>query len=142
MTGASRGLGLEFCRHILSRSHGSLVACARSESKELRHLVREHQPTNRITFLKLDLTDQESIEEATKHIDHTYGRVDVLLNVAGAFALFLVLARGVAYISGLYHSAALRHQGCLEMADKPPLDPNEVFNLSSVSGLSSLCRSA
>ena len=87
VTGANRGIGLQFVKSLLDRTKGTIVACCRSpENATSLDAIRMSLPENersRLQVQKLDLEDQSSIEEAAEAIKSTYGRVDVLLNVAG-----------------------------------------------------------
>lgn len=83
VTGASRGLGAEFCRAILARSRGRVVALARNpgESEELQNLASSH--AGRLIPVQVDITDEDSIARAASEVSSHCGHVDVLLNVAG-----------------------------------------------------------
>jgi NAD(P)-dependent dehydrogenase (short-subunit alcohol dehydrogenase family) len=63
VTGASRGIGLEFVRQIASRKDQSIVfACARdpSSSQDLQSIIIGSN--RRVFAIKLDITDQASIK--------------------------------------------------------------------------------
>lgn len=87
VTGANRGIGLQFVKSLLDRTKGTVVACCRSpENASSLDAIKMSLPENersRLQIQKLDIEDQSSIEEAAEAIKSTYGRVDVLLNVAG-----------------------------------------------------------
>mmetsp|Transcript_11917 Transcript_11917/g.11984 ORF Transcript_11917/g.11984 Transcript_11917/m.11984 type:complete len:298 (+) Transcript_11917:233-1126(+) len=82
---ASRGLGLEFTRQLLSRTEGRVVALTRSPasapSHELSQLLTQHP--NRLHITQVDLEDQESVISAGSSLSSYTDRVDLLLNVAG-----------------------------------------------------------
>ena len=74
VTGCSTGIGREICE-ILSRKHYIVVASAREKSK-LEGLS--------VTLkLKIDVTNQESIEKAVQQVIDIYGKIDILVNNAG-----------------------------------------------------------
>ena len=87
VTGSNRGIGLQFVKSLLQRTKGTVVACCRSpENASALDAVKVSLPAyerSRLQVLKLDVEDQSSIEKAAETIKSTYGRVDMLLNVAG-----------------------------------------------------------
>jgi NAD(P)-dependent dehydrogenase (short-subunit alcohol dehydrogenase family) len=80
VTGASRGLGLEFARTWLERG-AYVIATARSttESEELTTLHREHP--ERLRLMQLDVKEERSIELLSSALGKT--RLDLLINNAG-----------------------------------------------------------
>uniref|UniRef100_A0A1A7W7E7 C-factor n=2 Tax=Iconisemion striatum TaxID=60296 RepID=A0A1A7W7E7_9TELE len=79
--GASRGLGLEFCKHILkNKSLANVIATCRNptEATELRGLTGQHP--DRLTVLKLDVNQEEEIRGAAEQVKQNFGRVDLLIN--------------------------------------------------------------
>jgi NAD(P)-dependent dehydrogenase (short-subunit alcohol dehydrogenase family) len=87
VSGASRGIGLQFVKSLLQRTKGTVVALCRSpeSSKGLKDAicVMGEQERNRLIVFKLDLEDQSSIDTACADIKSSFDRVDLLLNVAG-----------------------------------------------------------
>ncbi|TNN31982.1 putative oxidoreductase [Liparis tanakae] len=83
--GASRGLGLQFCRHILkSRPAAFLVATCRNPeaAAELRDLAAGQRP-GRVTVLRMDVTREEQVRAAADRVAEAFGRLDLLVNSAG-----------------------------------------------------------
>src|SRR6516162_336580 len=80
ITGASRGIGLEFTRAWLARG-AQVIATARnpSDSEELQALHREH--SDRLRLLQLDVREERSIEILAISLGKT--PIDVLINNAG-----------------------------------------------------------
>ncbi|KAK2921651.1 hypothetical protein Q8A73_001136 [Channa argus] len=79
--GANRGLGLEFCKHILkNKTPASVIATCRNPdgAVDLRSLVREHP--DRLTVLKLDVNREEDIREAAERVKSSFGGVDLIVN--------------------------------------------------------------
>jgi NAD(P)-dependent dehydrogenase (short-subunit alcohol dehydrogenase family) len=83
VTGANQGIGRAVAIQ-LARDHGYTViiasrqlAAGEAVASELRS--QGHQATS----VQLDLTSDESIDNAVKTIDQKYGRLDVLVNNAG-----------------------------------------------------------
>lgn len=82
VTGANRGLGLEFTRQLLQRQHGTVFACCRDPkaAHELQQLAEHYG--SRLEVRPLDLRDQQSTTRLGEEICGTRQRVDLLLNVA------------------------------------------------------------
>lgn len=78
VTGCSRGLGREIARAVLAAGH-RLVATARNP-RELDFL----QPSERLRTVALDVTDGAQARAAVVDATSTFGRLDVVVNNAGA----------------------------------------------------------
>ena len=81
ITGASRGLGLEFARQY-GEAGWEVLACARSpdQAASLQGIAEPSQ--GRISLYALDVTDHAAIDALAKKLD---GRaIDVLINCAGS----------------------------------------------------------
>ena len=82
VTGASRGLGLEFARSWLARG-AHVIATARSlassEEQDLALLQKEHP--EKLRLLQLDVRDDRSIEQMAGAVGNT--QLDLLINNAG-----------------------------------------------------------
>lgn len=79
--GASRGLGLEFCKHILRNKHpAAVIATCRSPdgAAELRRVAEQHP--GRVTVLRLDVDREEEVRSAAARVKETFGRLDLLVN--------------------------------------------------------------
>lgn len=87
VNGASRGIGLQFVRKLLKDTKGRIIACSRSpgDAPKLQDLLLtlDKNSRDRVDLMKLDVEDQDSIEQAALEIKTKYDRVDVILNVAG-----------------------------------------------------------
>lgn len=85
VTGASRGIGLQFVKSLLERTQGKIVACVRSPDKvdHLDSVIQSLPDPTRVMKIQLDVEDQASIESAGEKIRESFDRVDLLLNVAG-----------------------------------------------------------
>jgi len=87
VTGASRSMGLEFVKQLLSRTKGRIVAsilrpgCSPALDVVLGQLSRDER--SRVHVTQLDVTDEKQIMDLAKELDTMYGRVDGLFNVAG-----------------------------------------------------------
>ena len=81
ITGANRGLGLEFTRQLLERGD-SVIACCREpdSAKALQELAGSAD--DRLTVRELDVTDADAIAELPRDLP----AIDVLINNAGIAA--------------------------------------------------------
>ncbi|KAK8378613.1 hypothetical protein O3P69_011243 [Scylla paramamosain] len=78
--GASRGLGLQFCRALASRGT-TVIACCRDPggAEGLRSLQSEHPSL--IDVVQLDVTSEGAVQAAAQHVQQTHGKaLDLLIN--------------------------------------------------------------
>jgi len=82
ITGASRGLGLEFTRQYLTEGWTVIAACRNpGTARGLQEL--EAKSTGALTVVEIDVTDGESVQRAASRLQ---GRaIDVLVNGAGIY---------------------------------------------------------
>jgi len=80
ITGAGRGMGVEFARAALSAGH-NVVATGRNPDA-VRATLGEHE---NLLVTALDVTDPHSAEDAVSAAVDRFGAIDVLLNNAGSF---------------------------------------------------------
>jgi NAD(P)-dependent dehydrogenase (short-subunit alcohol dehydrogenase family) len=83
ITGGSRGLGLIMARQLLHQ--GARVAiCARDETEleDARRDLEQHHGW--IFTVPCDITDQGQVNTMVQSVQHHFGRIDVLINNAGA----------------------------------------------------------
>jgi NAD(P)-dependent dehydrogenase (short-subunit alcohol dehydrogenase family) len=80
ITGAGRGMGVEFARAALAAGH-NVVATGRNPDT-VRSAVGEHE---NLLVSALDVTDPHSAQDAVAAAVDRFGRVDVLVNNAGSF---------------------------------------------------------
>lgn len=83
VTGASRGIGNEMVKGLLSRTRGRVIACCRNPDNFSLEAGDDVQIQNRLVVLPLDLEDQYTIEQLAETIKQKFNRVDGLFNVAG-----------------------------------------------------------
>jgi uncharacterized protein len=86
VTGASSGIGEAAARRLAREPGASLVLVARREER-LRALAASLGPTldaERVSFLACDLVDNDAPERIRAHVTERHGRLDLLVNNAGA----------------------------------------------------------
>ncbi|XP_077351958.1 C-signal isoform X1 [Festucalex cinctus] len=79
--GASRGLGLQFCKHILkNKPSASVIATCRNPdgAVQLQGLAGQHP--ERLTVLQLDVNREEDIREAAESVKESFGHLDLMVN--------------------------------------------------------------
>jgi len=80
ITGANRGLGLEFARQYADDGWDVYAASRNpAAAEQLRSLAQ--QAPERLTVIAMDVTDAESVKTAARHLRDT--AIDVLINNAG-----------------------------------------------------------
>jgi len=88
LTGASRGLGLEFTRQLLRSPNNTVFATCRSPptATRLKEVVESSEVKGTVHVIQLDQDREESVLEAAKKVGEILGdtgRIDYLLNNAG-----------------------------------------------------------
>jgi NAD(P)-dependent dehydrogenase (short-subunit alcohol dehydrogenase family) len=102
ITGASRGLGLEFVRQYLAGGRQIIATCRTPEAAgELQALRARYAPALRI--LQLDVTDKAGRARVHKEVAEVAGRVDLLINNAAIQAGNPVGDEGGSYTFGRLH---------------------------------------
>lgn len=82
ITGANRGLGLEFVRQGLDRGDLVWAGCRNpGEAADLENLASRHP--DRLTVLPLDVTEETSIQAAVRRMSSQAEGLDLLINNAG-----------------------------------------------------------
>jgi NAD(P)-dependent dehydrogenase (short-subunit alcohol dehydrogenase family) len=83
VTGANRGMGLETCRQLAKRGL-RVVLTARDAQKGEAAAAGLRAENLDVAFHPLDVTDDRSVAALADHVERAYGRLDVLVNNAGA----------------------------------------------------------
>ena len=136
LTGANRGLGLEFVRQLLARGDAIFATCRRPEEAEaLQRLQREHP--DRLRIAALDVADAQAIARVAAEAAAWSERVDVLINNVGV--LYRGERLGELQQEQLMHAFAVNAVGplLLTQALLPLLQRGErsvVFNISTQMG--------
>src|SRR5467141_25141 len=80
ITGASRGMGVDFAKAALAAGH-AVVASGRDSDRVSKALG----PSNDLLAVKLDVTRRADAEAAVRAAVESFGRIDVLVNNAASF---------------------------------------------------------
>ncbi|HEX8160423.1 MAG TPA: SDR family oxidoreductase [Pyrinomonadaceae bacterium] len=81
VTGANRGIGLEVARQLAARGFETILG-ARDVQKGAKAASSLQQSGLKITPVKLDVTERQSVEAAKLLVEERFGRLDVLVNNA------------------------------------------------------------
>src|SRR5690606_37650038 len=79
ITGGTSGLGEATVRNIVAK--GGKVTILDLQEDRGKNLVEELGEN--VTFVKTDVTDEESVQGALDHAVQTFGNINVLVNCAG-----------------------------------------------------------
>jgi NAD(P)-dependent dehydrogenase (short-subunit alcohol dehydrogenase family)/quercetin dioxygenase-like cupin family protein len=83
VTGANRGLGVGFVKHLLDAGARVVAACRSPEkAMELKDLQKSSGP-GRLVIRTLDVSSEESIEKFAKEVSMQFNGIDYLINNAG-----------------------------------------------------------
>ena len=82
VTGANRGLGFETARQLGAQNIKVLLA-ARTKEKANEAAQKLQDEGLDVEAVQLEVTNDTDIQNLAKHIEDTYGRLDILINNAG-----------------------------------------------------------
>ncbi|RMF76948.1 MAG: SDR family oxidoreductase [Chloroflexi bacterium] len=86
ITGANRGIGLEFVRQLLARGDRVFATARRPQQADaLQHLVTTYP--QQLSILKLDVADNDAIEAAYQAVQAETNALDLLINNAGIIGM-------------------------------------------------------
>jgi NAD(P)-dependent dehydrogenase (short-subunit alcohol dehydrogenase family) len=85
ITGANRGLGLEFTRQYLERGERVFAGCRRPETARSLHALQATY-TQRLTIMALDVAEAASIHAAHAIVRSQVDGLEVLINNAGVYS--------------------------------------------------------
>jgi len=84
VTGANRGIGWAIARGLAERGL-TVYATARDAAAAAAVIAKARSPALRLIPHQLDVTDEHSVEALRNEIETKHGRLDVLVNNAGAY---------------------------------------------------------
>jgi NAD(P)-dependent dehydrogenase (short-subunit alcohol dehydrogenase family) len=84
VTGANRGIGVAIVAALADLDYEVLLG-ARDAGKAEEAARRLARPQRKIQPLRLDVTKQRDVDEARTHVERSFGRMDALVNNAGAY---------------------------------------------------------
>ncbi|XP_055860311.1 C-factor-like isoform X2 [Biomphalaria glabrata] len=81
--GASRGIGLQFCKALLMNNKTQVIATCRKplEATDLQQLMKDN--SQRLSVLNIDVTNEGTISAAASQVEQSHGKLDLLINCAG-----------------------------------------------------------
>jgi NAD(P)-dependent dehydrogenase (short-subunit alcohol dehydrogenase family) len=82
VTGAYKGLGLEFCRQLADNGY-TVILTARSVEKAEESARELREEFGHVVSYALDVTDEQQIMQLAEWVEQNFGHVDVLINNAG-----------------------------------------------------------
>jgi NAD(P)-dependent dehydrogenase (short-subunit alcohol dehydrogenase family) len=84
VSGANRGIGFDLVKQIASRPNTIVFASARNPAKAttLQQFAKEHP---NVHIVQLEATSEEDAMNAAKSVEHTSGKLDVLIANAGMY---------------------------------------------------------
>ncbi|MEC7857660.1 MAG: SDR family oxidoreductase [Verrucomicrobiota bacterium] len=77
ITGGGSGIGEAMCKHFADKK--TKVIILDNNEAEGRRVSQE----NKSDFIKCDISDEGSVDDAFNQIENNYGRIDILINNAG-----------------------------------------------------------
>lgn len=82
VTGANKGIGKEISHQLATQ--GVLVLMGARDQQRGEKAVADIQAQGvPVEFIQLDVTSQESVDQAAEEVERLYGRLDILVNNAG-----------------------------------------------------------
>lgn len=84
ITGANRGIGLEYVRQLLESSEQVFATCRNpSEAKKLLALQKKH--AEKLSIIKLDIRMEDDLTSALEQVSQVTDSLDLLINNAGIY---------------------------------------------------------
>ena len=85
ITGANRGLGLEFTRQYLEQGAHVFAGCRQPEAAISLHTLQARYP-QRLSMVALDVADADAIRRAHDMVHSQTESIDILINNAGIYS--------------------------------------------------------
>ncbi|KAI1098296.1 hypothetical protein F4804DRAFT_325175 [Jackrogersella minutella] len=90
VTGGNRGIGNAIVQAVGNRVHDAIILVGSRSIENAEECIRNLKELGvpaRLEPLRITITDNESIKAAVRAVDEKYGKLDVLINNAGAVTL-------------------------------------------------------
>ncbi|MEM6927388.1 MAG: SDR family NAD(P)-dependent oxidoreductase [Myxococcota bacterium] len=84
VTGANRGLGLQTARMLADRGWAVVITARGDQAARAVATLQADQPDARLVASTLDVTDADQARAMARDVEDRWGRVDALVNNAGA----------------------------------------------------------
>lgn len=84
VTGANRGIGLEFTRQYLAEGCSVIAACRNPDDAEELKALGEN-PGGDLVVERLDVTEDAQVQSAVETVQQRFGELDLLVNNAGVY---------------------------------------------------------
>jgi NAD(P)-dependent dehydrogenase (short-subunit alcohol dehydrogenase family) len=85
ITGANRGLGLEFTRRYLERGERVFAGCRKPTAAQALHALQTRYPQH-LTVVALDVADADAIRTSHAAVGSQVDSLDMLINNAGIYS--------------------------------------------------------
>ena len=138
ITGASQGIGAAIARMFAAEVPGCRLALVARNGRKLDAVARAGGKAGvAVETFPCDVTDEPAVAALARAVTKRFGRVDVLINNAGAFAMGPFLQTTAAEFDRLL-AVNLRSAFLVTRAFLPPMlkrRSGDVFFMSSIAGL-------
>jgi len=133
ITDASQGLGLATVKYLLSR-HQQVIATTTNKADFFRKTGLRHPD---LDVIGLNLSSETDVEKAIARIHRTYGRIDVLINNAGAAYLGAVEEASQEDISEMFEINVFSSMRMIRhvLPYMRKVRSGHIFNLSPIGGI-------
>ncbi|AEV95986.1 SDR family NAD(P)-dependent oxidoreductase [Pediococcus claussenii] len=137
ITGANRGMGFETAKE-LGQSGQLVIIGSRNIEKGKEAVKKLTQQNIKADYVELDVTNTKSVSKAQKEIEKKYGRLNILINNAGAVFSGRQLASNLNF-DDLRSDMELNYFGLIDVTQRmlPLLKKSEwakIINISSMMG--------
>jgi NAD(P)-dependent dehydrogenase (short-subunit alcohol dehydrogenase family) len=82
ITGANKGIGLEIARQLAAAGATALIGARDPGRGERAATALAADPLD-VRFIRIDVTEQSTIDQGASRIERDFGRLDILVNNAG-----------------------------------------------------------
>ncbi|WP_270087246.1 SDR family oxidoreductase [Sphingobacterium sp. SYP-B4668] len=140
VTGGNKGIGFETVRQLAGQHIKVLLGARNEEEGKNAEKVLRGESLD-VTFIKLDISNSQDIENAKTYIENEFGQLDILINNAAVFLDSAWFGNNVESVpmKTLRDTFDINYFGTVELTQALlPLvkksDAGRIVNISSVSG--------